>query len=77
MVEEVVAVVAVVPTVLDSFLDAFPVVPDAFPGVLASSDFAFRASCWSFVVASTFVRRPLDRSQPVEDLEDSFMFVVV
>jgi hypothetical protein len=57
-----VAVVAAVSTVLDSFLDAFPAVPDAFPGVLASSDFAFRASCWSFVVASTFVRRPLDRS---------------
>jgi hypothetical protein len=70
-------VVVAVSTVLASFLDAFPVVPDAFPSVLASSDFAFRASCWPFVVVSASERQPLDRFQPVEDLEDSFLFAVV
>jgi hypothetical protein len=73
---EVVGVVAVFPTVLASFLDASPVGPDAFPGVLALSYFAFRLPCLSFVVVPTFGRQPLDRFQPVEDLEDSFLFAV-
>jgi hypothetical protein len=47
-------VVIAVPVVLVSFLDTSPVVPDAFPGVLTSSDFAFRASCWPFAVVSAF-----------------------
>jgi hypothetical protein len=34
-------VVVVFPTVLASFLDASPVGPNTFPGVLALSDFAF------------------------------------
>jgi hypothetical protein len=45
VVVEVVVVVVVFPTVLASFLDASLVVPDAFPGVLALFDFAFRSSC--------------------------------
>jgi hypothetical protein len=40
---EVVGIVVVVfPTVLALFLDASPVGPDVFPGVLVLSDFAFR-----------------------------------
>ena len=90
MVEVVGVVVVVFTTVLASFLVASPAVPDAFPGVLALSDFAFRSPCLSFVVvllsfvvallsfvvAPAFGRQPLDRFQPVEDLEDSFLFVV-
>jgi hypothetical protein len=77
VVEEVVGVVVVVfPTVLASFLDASPAGPDAFPSILALSDFAFRSPCLSFVVVPAFGRQALDRFQPVEDLEDSFLFVV-
>jgi hypothetical protein len=77
VVVEVVGVVVVVfPTVLASFLDASPAGPDVFPGVLALSDFAFRSPCLSFVVVPAFGRQPLDRFQPVEDLEDPFLFVV-
>jgi hypothetical protein len=78
VVVEVVGVVVVVfPTVLASFLDASPAGPDAFPVVLALSDFVFRSPCFSFVVVPAFGWQPLDRFQPVEDLEDSFMFAVV
>jgi hypothetical protein len=38
---EVVVVVVVAPTVLASSLDAFPAIPNASPGVLASSELAF------------------------------------
>jgi hypothetical protein len=69
-------VVVVFPTVHASFLDASPAGPDAFPGVLTLSDFAFRSPCLSFVVVPAFGRQPLDRFQPVEDLEDSFLFAV-
>jgi hypothetical protein len=72
----VVVVVVVFPTVLVSFLDASPAGPRAFPSVLALSDFAFRSLCLSFVVVRAFGRQPLDRFQPVEDLEASFLFVV-
>jgi hypothetical protein len=77
VVVEVVVVVVVFPAILASSLDASPAVPDASPGVLASSEFAFRSSYLPFVVVSVSVRQPLDLSQPVEDLEDSFLFVVV
>jgi hypothetical protein len=90
VVEVVGVVVVVFPTVLVSFLNASPDGPDVFPGVLALSDFAFRSPCLSFVVvllsfvvvllsfvvAPAFGRQPLDWFQPVEDLEDSFLFVV-
>ena len=77
MVVEVVGVVVVVfPTVLALFLDVSLAGPDVFPGVLALSDFAFHSPCLSFVVVPAFGRQPLDRFQPVEDLEDSFLFVV-
>jgi hypothetical protein len=69
VVVEVVSVVVVFPTVLASFLNAFP-------GVLSLSDFAFRSPCLSFVVVPAFGREPLDRFQPVADLEDSFLFAV-
>ena len=69
-------VVVAVPTVLASFLNASPTVPDTFLGVLASSEFAFRSSCLPFAAASASERQPLDLSQPVEDLEDSFLVVV-
>ena len=58
----VVVVVVAIPTVLASFLDAFPVVHDASPGVLASFDFAFRSSCLPFAVLSASEWQPLDRS---------------
>jgi hypothetical protein len=55
-------VVAVFPAVLASSLDASPAVFGASPGILASSDFAFRASCLPFAVSPTSVRQPLDLS---------------
>jgi hypothetical protein len=91
VVVEVVGVVVVVfPTVLVLLLVASSAGPDVFPCVLALSDFAFhypRSSfvvvllsfvvvLLSFVVAPAFGRQPLDRFQPMEDLEDSFLFVV-
>jgi hypothetical protein len=77
VVVEVVGVVVVVfPAVLASFLDASPAGPYAFHRVLALSDFAFHSPCLSFVVVPVFGWQPLDRFQPVEDLEDSFLFVV-
>ena len=69
-------VVATVPTVLASSLDAFPVVSNASPGVLASVELAFRSSCLPSVVASASERQPLDLYQPVEDSEDLFLVVV-
>jgi hypothetical protein len=54
-------VVVVFTTVLASFLEASPFGPDAFPGVLALSDFAFCSPCLSFVVVPAFGRQPLDR----------------
>jgi hypothetical protein len=74
---EVVVVVVAVPTVLASFLNASPTVPDTFLGVLASSEFAFRSSCLPFVVAPISAWQPLDLFRPVEDSEDSFLVVVV
>jgi hypothetical protein len=62
VVVEVVGVVVVVfQTVLASFLDASPAGPDAFLGVLALSDFAFRSPCLSFIVVPAFGRQPLGR----------------
>jgi hypothetical protein len=61
VVVEVVGVVVVIfPTVLASFLDTSPVGPDAFPSVLALSNFAFRSPCLSFIVVPAFGRQPLD-----------------
>ena len=77
VVVEVVRVVAVVPTILASSLDAFPAVPAASPGVLPSSEPPFHSSCLPSAAASASERQPLDLSQPVEDSEDSFLFVVV
>ena len=77
MVEEVVAVVAVVPTVLDSFLDAFPVVPDAFPGVLAASEHASLPWYQPFVASSASGLQPLGQFRLVEDLKDPSLLVVV
>jgi hypothetical protein len=77
VVEVVVVVVVVSPTVLALFLGVSPAGPDVFPRVLVLSDFAFRSPCLPLVVLPAFGWQPLDRFQPVEDLEDSFMFVVV
>jgi hypothetical protein len=90
VVEVVVVVVVVSPTVLASFLDTSPTGPDIFPSILALSNFAFRyprlsfvvallsfvVALLSFVVSPAFGRQPMDRFQPVEDLEDSFLLVV-
>ena len=77
-------VVAVVATVLASsplashaFHDASPTFPDASPGVLASFEPACHSLCLASAIASASERQPLDLSQPVEDSEDSFLFVVV
>ena len=72
MVVEVVVVV-VSPTALALFLGG----PDVFPRVLVLSDFASRSPGLLIVVLPVFGQQPLDRFQQVEDLEDSFMFVVV
>jgi hypothetical protein len=53
---EVVVVVVAVPTVLASFLDAFPI-------ILASSDFAFHSSCLPFAIVSISERQPLGPSR--------------
>jgi hypothetical protein len=73
VVEVVVVVVVVSPTALALFLGG----PDVFPRVLVLSDFAFRSPCLSIVVLPAFERQPLDRFQQMEDLEDSFLLVVV
>ena len=51
-------VVVAVPTVLASFLNASPTVPNTFPCVLASSEFVFRSSCLPFAIASASERQP-------------------
>ena len=71
MVVEVVVVVVSL-TVLALFLDG----PDVFPRVLVLSDFASRSPGLLIVVLPVFGQQPLDRFQQVEDLEDSFLFVV-
>ena len=70
MVEVVVVVVS--PTALALFLGG----PDVFPRVLVLSDFASRSPGLLIVVLPVFGQQPLDRFQQVEDLEDSFLFVV-
>jgi hypothetical protein len=78
VVVEVVGIVVIVfPTVIVLFLGVSLAGPDVFPRVLVLSDFAFRSACLSIVVLPAFGWQPLDRFQPVEDLEDSFLFVVV
>jgi hypothetical protein len=76
VVEEVVVDV-VSPTMLALFVDISPDGLDVFPRVLVLSDFAFRSPYLSIVVLPAFGRQPLDPFQPVKDLEDSFLFVVV
>jgi hypothetical protein len=77
VVVEVVGVVVVVfSTVLALFLDVSLDGPDIFPHVLVLSDFAFRSPYLSIVVLPAFGWQPLDRFRRVEDLEDSFLFVV-
>jgi hypothetical protein len=71
-----VVVVVVFPTVLVLFLNVSPAGPGVFPRVLVLSDFAIRQPCLPFVVSPSFGWQPLDRFQPVEDLEDSFLFIV-
>jgi hypothetical protein len=71
-----VVVVVVFPNVLALFLDVSPADPDVFLRVLVLSDFAIRKPCLPFVVLPSFGWQSLDRFQPVEDLEDSFLFVV-
>jgi hypothetical protein len=56
-------VVAAFPAVLASSLDAFPAVPNAFPGVLVSSELVSHSSCLPSAAASTSERQPLDLSQ--------------
>jgi hypothetical protein len=77
VVEVVVVVVVVSPTVIALFLDVSPDGADVFPRVLVLSDFAFRSPCLPIVVLPSFGQQPLDRFQQMEDLEDSFMLVVV
>jgi hypothetical protein len=76
VVEVVRVVVVVFPTVLALFLDVSLDGLGVSPHVLVLSDFAFRSPCLSIVVLPSFGWQPLDRFQPVEDLEDSFLFVV-
>jgi hypothetical protein len=77
VVVEVVVVIATFPDVLASSPLASPAFPNASPYVLASFQPAFHSSCLPFAVASASNRQPLDLSHPVEDLEDSFLDVVV
>jgi hypothetical protein len=71
---EVVVVVVIFPTVLASFLNASPTVLDAFPGVLALSDFAF-----SFIVfvicCSTYIWAATTGSVPVDGGFGGFIYV--
>jgi hypothetical protein len=72
-----VVVVAAVPIVLASSPLSSLAFPNASLGVLVSSELAFHSSCLPFAIASTSERQPLDLSHPLEDLEDSFLVVVV
>jgi hypothetical protein len=69
-------VVIVSPTMLALFLDVSLAGPDVFPRVLVLSELSIRKQCLPFVVLSSFGWQPLDWFQPVEDLEDSFLFAV-
>jgi hypothetical protein len=75
--EVVVVIVVVSPTVFALFLDVSPAEPDVFPCILVLSDFAFPSPSLPIVVLPAFGRQPLDRFQQVEDLEDSFLCVGV
>jgi hypothetical protein len=70
-------VVAVAPFSLASFPPASPAFPDACPNVLASFEPIFHSLCLPSAVASASERQLMDLSQPVEDLEDSFLFAIV
>ena len=76
MVEMVVALVVVSPTVIALFLAVSPDGPDVFPRVLVLSGFAFQSPCLSIVVLPAFGLQSLDRCQQVDDLENSFLFAV-
>ena len=70
-------VVDVVPIALVSSSVTFPTVPDASPGVLASSELAFQSLCLPSAVAAASERQLLGLSQPVEgSLQDSSLVVV-
>jgi hypothetical protein len=60
VVEVVVVVVVVSPTVLALFLGVSLDGPDVFPRVLVLSDFVFRSPCLSIVVLLAFGRQPLN-----------------
>jgi hypothetical protein len=77
VVVEALVVVATAPFALASFPPAFPAFPDTSSGVLASFEPTCHSLCLPSAVASAFERRPLDLSQQVEDLEDSFFIAVV
>jgi hypothetical protein len=62
VVEEVVVVVDVVPIALISSSVAFPAVPDASPGVLATSKLAFQSLCLPSAVAAASERQLLGLS---------------
>ena len=70
-------VVAAFPVILASSLDAFVVIPNAFPSVLALSELAICSLCLPFAVAPASEWQPLDLFRPLEDSEDSFLVVVV
>jgi hypothetical protein len=77
VVVEVVVVVVAFRVILASSPLASPAFPDAPPDFLDSFEPAFHSSCLPSAVASASERQPLDLSHPMEDLEDSFLVVVV
>jgi hypothetical protein len=77
VVVEALVVITAAPFALASFPPASPTFPDASPGVLASFEPACHSLCLASAIASASERQPLDLSQPVEDLEDSFLVVIV
>jgi hypothetical protein len=77
VVVEALVVVAAAPFVLASSPLASLAFPNTSPSVLASFELACHSLCLPSTVAFASEHQPLDLSQSMEDLEDSFLFVVV
>ena len=68
---------AVAPSSLVAFPPTSLASPSATLDVPTTSTLAYPSWYWPFVAASASRLQPLDPSQPVEGLEDSFLLVVV
>jgi hypothetical protein len=70
-------VVAAFSVALVSSPIAFPVVPDASPGVLVAFELAFQSLCSPSATTAASERQPLDLSQPGEGSVENSSLVAV